>query len=493
MIGKEVGPYKILEKIGQGGMGIVYQGIHTQLEQKVAIKFLSPEYAHDPSMRERFIAEAKLQAKLTHPHVVNIFNYLQDAGDVFLIMEYIDGPTLERRLATAGSLAEQEAASIGQDVLAALSFMHSRGVIHRDIKPGNIMFTETGLVKVTDFGIAKVAGEKGQTKTGMRLGTLGYMAPEQIQGKPASVASDLYTLGITLYQMVTGRLPFRGNSEYTIMRSHIEEAPEPPWEINPRISRELGHVILKALEKKPEHRYRDAREFADALASIARPPYELEVATPVPVDPRSPRSLALQLNAWRYTTLFVSAGILLTILLYFVFFHGGQQLAIPLATGLVPPTTLNPVLTAGIEPSHLTREPAPSPQGGPPVEESDAAVEGRPGDTPREAEPSPTEEPLPQEAVSTPPEGDGVEVTRQEGNASQEEAIQAPSQADSPADVLPAVSQTDESSVEGQEVQQDGHPQEKRSAKKRGRKTPAPIACERKEMPKRSGGWYVRK
>jgi eukaryotic-like serine/threonine-protein kinase len=198
MIGLVVGPYRILEKIGQGGMGVVYKGIHTQLDQEVAIKVLSPEYVQDPSMRQRFIAEAKLQAKLTHPHVVNIFNYLEHADNLFLIMEHITGPSLQQRLATEGSIAEQEAVSICENVLAALSFMHSKGVIHRDIKPGNIMFTQTGLVKVTDFGIAKMAGEEGQTRTGMRLGTPWYMSPEQIQGQPATIRSDLYALGITL-------------------------------------------------------------------------------------------------------------------------------------------------------------------------------------------------------------------------------------------------------------------------------------------------------
>lgn len=247
MIGKEVGAYRILEKIGQGAMGVVYKGIHIQLEQEVAIKVLASTYAAEPSMRQRFIQEAKIQARLTHPHVVNILNYLEDGEDIFLVMEYVRGDTLEQRLKNVGSLAPYAAIDICQSVLSALDFMHIKGVIHRDIKPGNIMFTDTGLVKVTDFGIAKVTGEDGQTKTGMLLGTLGYMSPEQIQGNAASAASDLYALGITLYRMVTGKLPFDGDSEYTIMQGHIETIPTPPWVINPRIPQNLGRVILQAL------------------------------------------------------------------------------------------------------------------------------------------------------------------------------------------------------------------------------------------------------
>lgn len=266
MIGREIGPYRITEKIGQGGMGIVYKGFHVKLEQEVAIKVLAPEFSHDPAMRDRFIHEAKTQAKISHPNVVNVFNYVEDDGNLFLVMEYIRGETLENRLKRAGKLPNARAVCIS--VLSALDFMHARGIIHRDIKPGNIMFLEDGSVKVMDFGIAKVAGEKGQTKTGMRLGTLWYMSPEQIRGEEASVSSDLYSVGVTLYQMATSRVPFGGDSEYQVMKAHLEDRPVPPWDIDGTISRDMGRIILKAIAKDSKDRYQSARDFAADLKTL---------------------------------------------------------------------------------------------------------------------------------------------------------------------------------------------------------------------------------
>jgi eukaryotic-like serine/threonine-protein kinase len=267
MIGREIGPYRIIEKIGQGGMGIVYKGLHVKLEQEVAVKVLAPELSRDPSMRERFINEAKIQARISHPNVVNVFNYVEEGSNLFLVMEFIPGETLDSKLKNTGRCPD--AINICISVLSALDFMHSRGIVHRDIKPGNIMFLEDGTVKVMDFGIAKVAGERGQTKTGMRLGTLWYMSPEQIMGEEASVPSDLYSVGVTLYQMLTGRIPFGGDSEYMVMKAHLEEKPIPPWEINAAVSKDVGRIILKSLSKDKTERYQTARQFAADLASAA--------------------------------------------------------------------------------------------------------------------------------------------------------------------------------------------------------------------------------
>ncbi len=261
MIGKTIGPYNITGVLGKGGMGIVYKAIHTTLEQQVAIKALSSDMSDNPFNRQRFIKEAKIHAKFSHPNVVNIFNYLEEENDVFIVMEYVDGETLDQKLKREGAISEEQAISLSLPVLQALDFMHSNGVVHRDIKPSNIMITKTGLVKVTDFGIAKIVNEKTQqTKTGM-VGSLYYISPEQILGEQTSAATDVYSFGATLFHMVTGKALYEG-TEYTIMRSHLEGMPVPPWELNDSISKNFGKVVLKAIQKAPQDRYKSAKEFS---------------------------------------------------------------------------------------------------------------------------------------------------------------------------------------------------------------------------------------
>jgi serine/threonine protein kinase len=268
MTGEQIGPYKILKLLGKGGMGVVYLGMHAKLEQPVAIKVMTSEYSNQEAMRERFIQEAKLQARLSHPNVVNILNYLEDESNIYLVMEYVDGNTLEQVLQLEGALSLTKCLHVMDSVLSALEFMHGKGIIHRDIKPANIMFTESNQVKVTDFGIAKAIGSKGMTKTGTQLGTVWYMSPERIRGEPIDHAADIYALGVTLYQMATGRVPFNSDSEYEVMRAHIEESPPPPIELNSKIPDLLNDIILKALAKKPEDRFLSAGEFRNALRQV---------------------------------------------------------------------------------------------------------------------------------------------------------------------------------------------------------------------------------
>jgi serine/threonine protein kinase len=327
VIGKEIGPYRILEKIGEGGMGIVFRGIHTKLEQEVAIKALSPVLSNDPVMRARFINEAKIQAKLSHLNVVNILNYLEEDGNVFLVMEFIGGETLERRLLRReAAIPIEEAITISRQVLDALRFMHSKGIIHRDIKPSNIMITEDGRVKVTDFGIAKVMGEKGYTKTGVKIGTLWYMSPEVIKGQEATALSDIYSLGISLFQMVTGRVPFTGDSEYKIMKGHLEEKPPSPCEINSKVTREMGKVILCAIAKSPEQRYQSAKEFEEGLKAISVRPADAIVAPePLRDKPWKIPSFHLKMPPFHMekrnlVLVLVGLGIILLIILYLIFF-----------------------------------------------------------------------------------------------------------------------------------------------------------------------------
>ncbi|NIP38360.1 MAG: protein kinase [Candidatus Dadabacteria bacterium] len=267
MIGKTIGPYNIVSELGKGGMGVVYKAVHTTLEQQVAIKVLSTELSGNPSNRQRFIKEAKIQAKFTHPNVVNIFNFVEEGDDVFIVMEYVDGQTLDQKLKKEGTISEDEAINISIPVLEALEFMHSNGVVHRDIKPSNIMITNTRLVKVTDFGIAKIVDEKTQqTKTGM-VGSLYYISPEQILGEKTSAATDVYSFGATLFHMVTGKALYDG-TEYTIMTGHLEGKPAPPWEINENVSKNFGKVVLKAIQKAPKDRYITASAFSQDLKKV---------------------------------------------------------------------------------------------------------------------------------------------------------------------------------------------------------------------------------
>jgi serine/threonine-protein kinase len=298
MVGQQIGPYRILKLLGKGGMGIVYQGMHAKLEQLVAIKVLSPEFCENSTMRERFVQEAKLQVKLSHPNVVNILNYLEDNRNIYLIMEYIQGETLEARLRRSGALPVAECCRITVGVLEALSFMHRQGIIHRDIKPSNIMITDSGQIKVTDFGIAKATGEKGLTRTGTQLGTVWYMSPEQIRGAQVSAASDIYALGVTLFQMATGKVPFQSESDFEIMKAHVEQQPPDPEALNPLIPPMLTGIILKALAKNSGDRYGSADELKSALFHLER-----QSRTSDSLDPgsakQSPALSRLMLLHWK--------------------------------------------------------------------------------------------------------------------------------------------------------------------------------------------------
>ena len=264
MLSKTVGSYRIIEKIAFGGMGVVYKGIHTRLEQLVAIKVLSPQFASNQNMKSKFLSEAKIQAQLLHPNVVNIMNFIEEDDETYLIMEYIDGETLEELLQRKNRLSLEEALNISRGILSALNYMHSKGLAHRDIKPSNIMFNKEGVVKVTDFGITKIIGDDKNTKSGM-VGSYTYMSPEHILGEDVGIESDIYSFGITLYRMVTGQVPFKGNTEYAIMKGHLENPRVPPWIINPELPRKFGKVILKSISRNPKDRYRDTEELLGDL------------------------------------------------------------------------------------------------------------------------------------------------------------------------------------------------------------------------------------
>ncbi len=269
MIGKTVGSYRITEEIGNGGMGRVYRAIHLTLDRVVAMKMIHPGLLGDLELISRFYKEAKIQAQLNHPNIVTVYDFLEVSGGYFIIMEYVNGESLGKVLSKQGPFETHVAVSIFRQILDGIGYAHSKGVIHRDIKPNNFILTPS-FVKITDFGIAQIICDTGVTMTGAVLGTPKYMSPEQILGRKIDHISDIYSLGITFYEMVIGSVPFTSDnsSDYEIKRGHIELPPPLLSEINPDISGELENIVLKALSKRPEERFQTADEFRLALEKI---------------------------------------------------------------------------------------------------------------------------------------------------------------------------------------------------------------------------------
>jgi predicted Ser/Thr protein kinase len=267
---EQISSYRLEGEIARGGMGIVYRGVHTVFEEVVAIKAIFPELTLNPELRARFVNEAKIQRRLQHPNIVQIREFLIDQGRFYIVMELIEGETLAQRLKRVGApLPAKEALEIFRQALQGLGFAHAQGVIHRDMKPSNIMLTRDAVAKLTDFGIARAVGVPGLTQTGMVLGTPAYMAPEQIQGHQVDKRADIYSLGVTLYEMVAGRVPFEkpkdSDSDYQVLRAHIEEPPPPPSRFAATIPPFVEGAILRAMAKRPDERFASCEAFEATL------------------------------------------------------------------------------------------------------------------------------------------------------------------------------------------------------------------------------------
>ena len=349
------GRYEVEEELGRGGMAKVYRGTDTVLGRPVAVKILAPQFTDDPSFVNRFRREAQAAARLNHPNLVSVYDTGSDDGVHFIVMEYVEGRTLADYLAGGGRIMPQRAIEIAEAVSQALTAAHAQGVIHRDIKPGNIMITPSGDVKVADFGIARViAGAETIAQTAAVLGTAAYLSPEQAQGQPVDQRSDLYSLGCVLYEMVAGRPPFTGDSPVAVASKQVLEQPVPPSKLNPDVSPQLDAVIMRTLAKNPANRYGSAEEFRQDLERARRgesveatPLLPESAATQVLSRPRGRDTMVLPLQepdqnrtwVWLVVLLVLAA---LGIVLFFVaknLFSSNeppatQQVVVPKVVGL---------------------------------------------------------------------------------------------------------------------------------------------------------------
>jgi serine/threonine protein kinase/tetratricopeptide (TPR) repeat protein len=262
------GRYKIIEELGKGGMGKVYKAQDTDLKEKVAIKLLKPEIAADKKTIERFRNELKFARKIRHKNVCQMFDLNKEKGAHYITMEYVDGKDLKSMIRMMGQSSSGKTISIAKQVCDGLVEAHKLGVVHRDLKPQNIMVDEEGNARIMDFGIARSIKEKGITAAGVMIGTPEYMSPEQVEGKEVDQRSDIYSLGVILYEMVTGRVPFEGDTPFTIGVKHKSEEPKDPKELNAQLPEDLNLVILRCLEKDKEKRYQSAGEVRAELMRI---------------------------------------------------------------------------------------------------------------------------------------------------------------------------------------------------------------------------------
>jgi serine/threonine-protein kinase len=268
-IGSTVGDYQIIGMLGAGGMGKVYKVRNVISDRIEAMKVLLPDLAGDTELADRFMREIKVQASLEHPHIAALHTALRIDNQLLMLMEFVEGVTLEHKLKD-GPLPLADGVEYISQVLSALDYAHQRGVVHRDIKPANMMLTPAGVIKLMDFGIAKAATDRRLTMTGTTMGSLYYMSPEQIQGAAdLDARADLYSVGVSLYELVTGKRPFDGDSQFAIMSAHLEKTPVPPISLDPAMPQPLNDAILMSVAKDRSQRFQTAAAFRAALGNVA--------------------------------------------------------------------------------------------------------------------------------------------------------------------------------------------------------------------------------
>ena len=288
---KQIGDYEIIRELGHGGMGQVFLVRNLISDRIEAMKVLLPDLANQGDLGARFIREIKLLASLDHPNIAALRTAFSADNQLIMIMEYVEGDTLAHRL-ERGPFPPAEALDYIDQVLAALSYAHAKGIIHRDIKPANMMLPPSGVLKLMDFGIARSGTDLGLTVTGTTLGSLDYMSPEQVQAQPTDARSDLYSVGVSLYEMVTGQRMFSATSSFSIMEAQVKEAPRPPIEVQPSLPKPLSDMIVMSVAKNPAERFQTADAFRNALSQIrgscglpSLPKAVAAAATPVQAPP----------------------------------------------------------------------------------------------------------------------------------------------------------------------------------------------------------------
>ncbi len=259
--------YRILEELGKGGMGTVYRALDLKLDEEVAIKVIRPEIASDPNTVIRFGHELKLARRISHRNIGRLYELMESRGHHFITMEYIPGEDLRRLVKKTKPLPVDQAVTIAAQICEGLCEAHRLGIVHRDLKPGNILIDREGRARILDFGIARSVDTEGMTRLGMTVGTPEYMSPEQVDGRETDDRADIYSLGILLYEMLTGKRPFEGKNAFAIGYKHLMVPPRDPVQLNPDIPPDLGRFILKCLQKEKSERYQGA---AEALTELKR-------------------------------------------------------------------------------------------------------------------------------------------------------------------------------------------------------------------------------
>ena len=291
-VGSTVGDYQVIDVLGAGGMGKVFKVRNTISNRVEAMKILLPDLSGEPELADRFLREIQVLARLEHPNIAGLRTALRSENQLLMVMEFVEGMALDKRL-RQGPLPVHEAVRCIDQILAALAYAHKSGVIHRDIKPANMMLMPDGTVKLMDFGIAKGADDRRLTMTGGTMGSVYYMSPEQIRGNVVVDArSDLYSVGVSLYELVTGKHAFDGDSQFAILGAHLEKSPVPPIAIDPKLPQALNDLILLSVTREPDLRFQTADAFRNALKSVSEATLLMDTRQPAAVTPATPTPAA---------------------------------------------------------------------------------------------------------------------------------------------------------------------------------------------------------